>query len=77
MNLDSEALVQQFALDYPDQFERSHLRLLVDKLTDENEQLRAEIDRLTALQPGTTYSASNVRPYVGETLTDVEGTRHG
>ena len=59
MNLDSEDLVNQFRQDWPLEAEVSTLRCLTQKQA-------AEIDRLTALQAGTTYSASSVRPYVGD-----------
>jgi hypothetical protein len=76
LNLDSEELVHQFQADWPGEAEASTLRLLARKLTDENDHLRAEIERLTSSQPATTYGTPLARPYVPSDP-GTEEARHG
>jgi len=72
MNIESEELVHQFRADWPHEAEMSTLRCLTRKLNEENEQLRAANERLTAAAVPA-YSPSAPRPFV---LDDQEG-RHG
>lgn len=80
MQLDSEDLVHQFQQDWPEAYETSILRLQVRKLTEDNDRLTAENERLNALQqPGGTYTPT-VRPsFIGSASMDVtdDGGRHG
>lgn len=71
MNLDSEDLVKQFAQDWPDEFERSRLRLLVTRLSEENAELHAENAELRAQQSFT--GTASPRPYVLPTDGDGRG----
>lgn len=74
MHLESEDLVQQFAHDWPDQFERSQLRLLVDRLTEQNEQLQSALAHSQAAQEAPVSATAAVRPYV---QAHEEASRHG
>lgn len=65
MHLDSDDLLARIRQDWPTEYELTRLRLLADVQA-------AEIDRLTAAQPGT-FTGTAARPYV---LGDDEA-RHG
>jgi hypothetical protein len=66
VQLDSEDLLARMRQDWPTEYELTRLRALVDAQ-------EAEIQRLTALAPSSTFAATAPRPY---SLSDEEG-RHG
>lgn len=78
MQLDSDVLLARIRQDYPYEYEISQLRTLVDALTAENEQLKA--NQVTPLLPSragdtSVFSASAPLPFVPQGQDD--GARHG
>jgi hypothetical protein len=62
VNLDAEQLLERIRQEFPIQYELSSMRLLVDLLSQENEQLKAE---KASQPPGFTPFADMPRPYAG------------
>jgi hypothetical protein len=73
MQLDADELLAQFRADWPHEYEVSSLRILAQKQAQEIDAQAAEIQRLTALVPTSSYATASTRPF---SLSD-EDARHG
>ncbi len=59
MHIDSDDLLARLERDWPAEFERSRMGLLVELQAAEIERLKADVERLTALRPAATFSGSS------------------
>jgi hypothetical protein len=77
VQLAADDLLEQIQRDWPAEHEVSTLRLLARRLDEENQRLRAQVDRLSPPPESTTFSSTAVRPYITDPLSDPDATRHG